>query len=139
MKGHTLLVLTSLLAAFAVALPGPAVAKEGGADRPVKGNAAGTTTGNLATGTSISQGTATISHLGRSTYVNQATFSVSGTTLTVSGTATVTAANGDQLFATFTGSGSVSSPIPAVGATTDLTVVVTITGGTGRFSDASGT
>jgi hypothetical protein len=60
MKGHTLLVLTSLLAAFAVALPGPAVAKEGGADRPVKGNAAGTTTGNLATGTSISQGTATI-------------------------------------------------------------------------------
>ena len=139
MKGHTLLVLTSLLAAFAVALPGSAVATQGGTDRPVKGTLAGTTTANLATGTSLSQATGRISHLGRSTSVAEATFSVVGTLSTVSGTATVTAANGDQLFATFTGSGAVSSPIPAVGETGDLTLVVTITGGTGRFSDASGT
>ncbi len=43
------------------------------------------------------------------------------------------AANGDELFSTFTGSGVFASP------TAESTQVNTITGGTGRFADASGT
>ena len=44
------------------------------------------------------------------------------------------AANGDELFSTFTGSGIFTSP-----TTTQSTQVNTITGGTGRFAGASGT
>ena len=49
------------------------------------------------------------------------------------------AANGDQIFATSTGSGTQSAPGVAVGITLDIDLVYTITGGTGRFADASGT
>jgi hypothetical protein len=45
-----------------------------------------------------------------------------------------TAANGDRLYATFTGQGF-STPIPGVLATVET---ATITGGTGRFEDATG-
>jgi hypothetical protein len=61
------------------------------------------------------------------------------TTFAVSGPLTLTAANGDQVFTTCTGGGTASAPAPAVGETTDYTLVCTVTGGTGRFSDASGT
>lgn len=44
------------------------------------------------------------------------------------------AANGDELFSTFTGSGAFTSA-----TTAESTQVNTITGGTGRFADASGT
>ena len=43
------------------------------------------------------------------------------------------AANGDELFSTFTGSGVFTSA-----TTAKSTQVNTITGGTGRFTDASG-
>ena len=48
------------------------------------------------------------------------------------GSYTFTAANGDQLFATFLGLG-VGEPIA------NITETLTITGGTGRFAGASGT
>jgi hypothetical protein len=44
------------------------------------------------------------------------------------------AANGDEVFSTFTGSGVFTSA-----TTIESTQVNTITGGTGRFADASGT
>jgi hypothetical protein len=44
------------------------------------------------------------------------------------------AANGDELFSDFTGSGVFTSA-----TTVESTQVNTITGGTGRFADASGT
>jgi hypothetical protein len=50
-----------------------------------------------------------------------------------SGTAAWTAANGDQLFTTFTGQAIVAFPTAVV------TETDTITGGTGRFAGASGT
>jgi hypothetical protein len=68
------------------------------------------------------------------------TFALTGpTTITVSGTGTLVAANGDQVFVTLTGTATPPSPIPFVGELVDFTFVSTITGGTGRFSDASGT
>ena len=138
MKGRTLLALTSSLAVLAVALPGSAVAKQGGTDRPVKGSGTGTTTVDLATLAASGQRTAIISHLGRTTWSENFTVTLTGaTTFTTTGTATFVAANGDQLFATQTGSGT-STGI-GVGETIDVTNVYTITGGTGRFADASGT
>jgi hypothetical protein len=139
MQLRKLLVLTSVLALFVVA-PAAAVAKPGGTDRPVKGSTAGTTTVDIATGVGTSQGTGTVSHLGKTTFTLNFTVLPTGpTTVTNSGTGTLVAANGDQVFVTFTGSGTVPSLIPTVGQNIDATLVSTIVGGTGRFSDASGT
>jgi hypothetical protein len=140
MRGRTLLILMSSLALTVVA-PAAAVAKQGGADRPLKGSGSGTTTFNFATNPfpSADEGTARISHLGKSTYSQDylVTFT-SATAFTVAGTATTVAANGDMLFATFTGTGELGG-VFGVGQTAETTVVSTVTGGTGRFADASGT
>lgn len=136
---HLLGACTALLLALAVVAPGAAVGKAGGTDRPVKGSFSQTTIGDLATGTAISEGTGILSHLGKSTLTNIGSFTLTGSTVTVTGTSTTTAANGDQLFATYTGTAQVSSPIPVVGETNEFTFVFTVTRGTGRFSDASGT
>ena len=82
----------------------------------------------LADGTA--EGTAT--HLGRYTAKFNATVNVLDGTAT--GNYTFEAANGDQLFSTFTGLG-----VPAGGTMASITETLTITGGTGRFADASGT
>jgi hypothetical protein len=140
MNGRRVLVVTSLVVALGVAAPGAGVAKRGGTDRPVKGSTSGTSTLDLATGTGTSQGSGTFSHLGKTTYTLNFTFALTGpTTVAISGTGTLVAANGDQVFVTFTGTSTVPSPVPAVGQTAETTLVSTITGGTGRFSDASGT
>jgi hypothetical protein len=137
MHARKLLLLTSVLALFVVA-PGAAVAKPGGTDRPVNGSGTSTTTGDIATGATTTQGTAIISHLGKSTFAQDFTVTLTGpTTFTQTGTVTLTAANGDQLFATLSGGGTVGGL--AVGDTIDVSSVFTITGGTGRFADASGT
>lgn len=140
MNGRRLLVFSSLLVAFSVAAPGVAAGKRGGTDRPAKGSTSGTSAIDAATGAGTSQGTGTFSHLGKSTYTLSFTSTVTGpTTIAVSGTGTVVAPNGDQVFATFTGTGTSPSLVPVVGQILDSTVVFTITGGTGRFSDATGT
>jgi hypothetical protein len=80
-------------------------------------------------------GTATghASHLGRFT----ATFVdlVNTTTATSTGTYSLTAANGDQLFATTAGGEDQFIP-PNI---SHVTLIATIAGGTGRFADATGT
>ena len=48
------------------------------------------------------------------------------------GTGTIVAANGDKLFTSVSGTGTFGTPIHTMGVTT-------ITGGTGRFADATGT
>jgi hypothetical protein len=138
MKGRTLLVLTSL-AALAVAAPGTAAAKQGGTDRPLQGTVSSTDTTDLSTGAGSGQGTAVISHLGRSTFSHSYTIVPTGpnTVSIPAGADTFTAANGDKVYATFTGSGTLTGF--EVGATARFTGVFTITGGTGRFNDASGT
>jgi hypothetical protein len=139
MKARTLLVLTSMLLAFAIAAPGIAAAKRGGTDRPLKGSTSATTTVNIATQTGTSQGTAVVSHLGRSSFTLNFAFTITGGTVNVTGTGTLVAANGDEVFVTFTGTATPPAPVPAVGQRIPGSNVFTITGGTGRFSDASGT
>jgi hypothetical protein len=133
-----LLPIASLLVAMAVAAPGVAVGSKGGTDRPFKGTGSGTTTANLATGVGTAEGTARLSHFGKSTYQLDVTFAPSGpNTFSLEGTAMLVAANGDTVFSTLTGTTTATGI--GVGETAEQTVVFTITGGTGRLADASGT
>jgi hypothetical protein len=75
-------------------------------------------------------GTGEATHLGRFTLTSD--FTVDTTTGIGSGTATWTAANGDQIFTTSAGLGVITFPIATI------TETHTITGGTGRFAEASG-
>ena len=74
-----------------------------------------------------------LQHLGRTTAINEQTLTFTGPTTAISAnTTTYTAANGDQLFASWTGTGVIEGPLfifsgPEVYA-----------GGTGRFVGASG-
>jgi hypothetical protein len=120
----------ALLIAAAILTAAPAVAQRGGTDRPLKGASVSTSTVDLATGTGTSDGTSQLSHLGTTTFHNDFTISLAGDTFTLTGTDTEVAANGDEVFSTFTVTGSLS--------TGESTGVFTITGGTGRFADASG-
>lgn len=79
-------------------------------------------------------GTGYATHLGNSTFV--AITHVDRSTrppFAVSGTRTFTAANGDQLFTTFTG-----LSIPVAPGTNKTELVDVVVGGTGRFLHASG-
>ncbi len=74
------------------------------------------------------------SHMGKSTFEAISNVTVSfPPPFTVSGTRTITAANGDQLFTTFTGTST-----PAVNGMNGADLHEIITGGTGRFANASG-
>jgi hypothetical protein len=133
-----LLKLAGLLAALAVLQPASAGATAGGTDRPVSGSGSSTDTVDLATGTGSGRGPAIISHLGKGTFSHAFTVTPTGpTTFTIQGVETFTAANGDELFTTFSGSATVSGF--GVGETGHVTGVITVTGGTGRFAGASGT
>ena len=77
-------------------------------------------------------GTGTATYLGK--YTSHATFQVNLTTFFGTGTATFTAANGDTLNASVVGQGTPTGP-----TTRSIREVYTITGGTGRFADATGT
>lgn len=79
-------------------------------------------------------GAGNATHLGQSSFVSITTVDRSTPPpFAVSGTRTFTAANGDQLFTTFTGT---SSPTGPRSSRADLHDV--IVGGTGRFAHASG-
>ena len=77
-------------------------------------------------------GTGSATHLGRFTL--SANFTVITATGNATGTATWTAANGDQIRVTVVGHGDI-----VVFPTVTITETHTITGGNGRFADASGT
>ena len=108
---------------------GPAVMEaRGGSELPVRGTLEATETEDGALNHLVGTGEAT--HLGRFTLTSD--FAVDPTTATGIGTAIWTAANGDQIFTTLTGQAVVVFPIATI------TETHTITGGTGRFADASG-
>jgi hypothetical protein len=75
-------------------------------------------------------GTGQATHLGRFTLTSE--FTVTSPPPSASGTATWTAANGDEIFTTLVGQGVVTFPVLAVVETH------TITGGSGRFAGTSG-
>ena len=77
-------------------------------------------------------GTGTATYLGK--YTEHITMQIFLATLSSTGTATFTAANGDTLIATVIGQATRTGP-----TTLSIVEVYTITGGTGRFADATGT
>ncbi|MFN2440301.1 MAG: hypothetical protein ABR503_13950 [Chitinophagaceae bacterium] len=82
----------------------------------------------------IITGTGTATHLGASSFVAESTIYITPRPPFISiGTVIFTAANGDQLFANHT-----ATSTPVAGAPNNVIVNYTITGGTGRFEDASG-
>jgi hypothetical protein len=128
------IMIAGLILAFGVLAPAGALGKAGGTDRPSRGNGSGTTVLDLGTLAFVTDGTGTVSHLGQTTVHIDGVLTPTGpSTFTVAGPLTLTAANGDQLFGDFSGSGT----NVASGGSTGTTAT-TITGGTGRFTGASG-
>lgn len=127
--------LVGLVLAVAALGPSAAIAKKGGTDRPIKDDSSGTTVFDLATLDVVADTTGITSHLGRTTTHLEGTVTPTGPdTFTIAGSSVTVAANGDELFGTFAGSGT----LDASGNSTGL-VTITFTGGTGRFASASGT
>jgi hypothetical protein len=129
-------VALALAVAFVVISPGSALAKAGGSDRPVKGGGSGGTVSfNPQTGQYVGDTSGTASQLGKYSLHFEGTAVPSGeNTYVGTGTATFVAANGDRLTGTVTSISEFNSD-----GTSTHTVIVEITGGTGRFADASGT
>jgi hypothetical protein len=94
--------------------------------RPFKGSAEGMVTGAIPGGFVVEY-TGQATHLGKFSRTEFVTFGPGGA---IAGTIVFTAANGDQLWADFTG--EFTSPTTAEGS-------YTFVGGTGRFADAAGT
>jgi hypothetical protein len=129
-----------------VAAASPSIAAKGGTDRPIKGKTSGTSTSALtppATVDSSSIGTGNLSHLGKSGYQLTTSQDWSGYTPATpcgnvtGGSLTLTAGNGDTVTGTATG-GQVCEADPPNEVVYNSTVNVSITGGTGRFTGATG-
>ena len=129
-----LMLLAGLALAVVALSPASASANAGGTDRPVSGTISATVTLNVLTGAVTVEGGGVASHIGKFTTSLEGTVMITSTGTFGSGTFTTVAANGDELTGTYT----LATPgAPGVAHTT--TIVMTLTGGTGRFSDASGT
>ena len=123
------LLFVGLVAAFAVSMASVAVA----AETPFKGKVKAVETGPVVFPTRFLDrtGTGTATYLGR--YTQHVVLQINLLTATSTGTATFTAANGDTLSANVVGRATPTSP-----TTLSIVEVYTITGGTGRFADATG-
>jgi hypothetical protein len=122
-----------LVAALAVSLASIAVSAVA-AETPFKGTISAVETSQVVFPiASINrEGTGTATYLGK--YTEHATLRVNVLTGSATGAATFTAANGDTLTASVVGQGTPTGP-----TTRSIVEVYTITGGTGRFADATGT
>ena len=120
------------LVAFTVSLASVAVSAAA-AETPFKGTVNAVETGTVVPPTRFldRQGTGTATYLGR--YSEHVTMVINLPTLSSTGAATFSAANGDTLLATVAGQATRTSP-----TTLSIVEVYTITGGTGRFADATG-
>jgi hypothetical protein len=123
----------ALVAASAVLLASTAVSAVA-AETPFKGTFSAVETDQLVFPIlSVNrEGTGTATYLGK--YTEHATLQVDVRTGSATGAATFTAANGDTLTASVVGQGTPTGP-----TTRSIVEVYTITGGTGRFADATGT
>ena len=118
-------------AAFAVSLT--LVVSAVAAETPFKGTVSAVETGRVEFPTRFldREGTGTATYLGR--YTEHITMEINIPTLSSTGAATFTAANGDTLTATVAGQATRTSPTAL-----SIVEVYTISGGTGRFADATG-
>ena len=123
------------LALAVVALgPASASANAGGTDRPHMGTVSGTVSLNVLPGVLTADANGVATHIGVFTTSLEGRVALTPTGTFGSGTQKIVAANGDELTGTYT----LATPgAPATAHTT--TIVTTVTGGTGRFADASGT
>ena len=132
-----LTLLAGLALAVGVLLPGSGLAGVGGSDRPFNISASGSLTIDLQTGQAHGLGTGTGTHIGLE--ADEEDLQLLPTTdpttfIWISLGWTGRAANGDQIFAT--GSGTVSF----TDATHSTAVgTYTVSGGSGRFANATGT
>ena len=121
-----------LVAAFAVSLASVAVSAVA-AETPFKGTVHAVETGQVVFPTRFldREGTGNATYLGK--YTEHVVMQINIPTLSSMGSATFTAANGDTLSARVVGQATRTGP-------TALSIVedYTITGGTGRFADATG-
>ena len=125
--------IAGLILVVGVLAPAASLAKTGGTDRPIKDDSSGTDVVNLADLSFAIDATGTISHLGKTTsHFDGAVTPTGANTFDIAGSVTVVAANGDELYGTFSGSGNSDA------AGNSGPVIVTFTGGTGRFENASG-
>ena len=128
-----LIFLSGLALAVVAMTPAAAMGAANGTQLPLTGTGTGTTTINLITGAATGVGSGQLSHLGAVTSSSIQQYALVGSNgFSFTTTATIVTANGDELFTTSSGTGTFGPPIQTTG-------VVTITGGTGRFADASGT
>jgi hypothetical protein len=121
-----------LVAAFAVSLASFAVSAVA-AETPFKGTVNAVETGTVVFPIRFldREGTGTATYLGR--YTEHVVMEINIPTMTSTGTATFTAANGDTLLASVVGQATRTGPTML-----SIVEVYTITGGTGRFADATG-
>jgi hypothetical protein len=123
--------------AVAIVATGPAGAAANNPTRPIKGSRSDTLTLNPTTGVGTTVGSGHLSHLGTWTSSDQVQFVPTGATtfifFTTAPSALVTA-SGAELFVTASGSGQTNGDGTSTSETT-----YTITGGTDRFADATGT
>ena len=135
MSIRKMMTLAGLALAVAALTPTSALAKAGGTDRPLMGSSSGTSCTNVVTGDFTNDSTGIVTHVGEFTSHAEGSGAFTGpNTYEGSGTVTLVAANGDQVYADITiTSTDASNPVH-----TDL-LVFTFTGGTGRFADGSGT
>jgi len=128
---HSLFV--GLVAAVSVLLASVAVSAVA-AETPFKGTVSAVETGQTVfpIRTITREGTGTATYLGR--YTEHVTAQINVLTMSLTGAATFAAANGDTLSASVVGQATRIGP-----TTLSIVEVYTITGGTGRFADATGT
>jgi hypothetical protein len=125
--------LIGLVAAFAVSLASVTVSAVA-AETPFKGTVNAVETGQVVFPSLFldREGTGTATYLGR--YTEHVVMQINIPTLSSMGAATFTAANGDTLTASVVGQATRTGPTAL-----SIVEVYTITGGTGRFADATGT
>jgi hypothetical protein len=128
------MLLTGLVLALAALSPASALAKAGGTDRPVKGTVIGEVTVPIPSLQLTTDASGVMTHLGKYTAHFEGSAEIVGGRTLGAGTFVVVAADGDELTGTFTLNGAVPTGEPH-----SLMAVLTVTGGTGRFADASGT
>jgi hypothetical protein len=134
MKLRRLIFVSSVVFAVAALSPAAAQGATHGTDRPLNGTITAIAIDNLVTRTAIVDGTFRFTHFGKGAFHEEALVAT-GPGPNYTGTETYVAANGDTLFATVASTGTITfNPLGG-----HSTTVETITGGTGRFADATGT
>jgi hypothetical protein len=129
--------VAALMVGLVFAGSAPASANAGGTDRPVRGTVSGTVRLNLVTNQFVAETAGVTGHLGRgSARVEGSGGFLPDRSFAGSGEAVIVAANGDEVHGDAT---VTTTPFTSEEVEHTTTLVITVTGGTGRFDGATGT